>query len=66
MCAPGAGPARLLWGLACAGRGIPRPHMPVLHGGEKVGEVTSGTFSPTLRHGIGLALHDRSVTAALA
>jgi aminomethyltransferase len=26
-----------------------------------VGEVTSGTFSPTLRQGIGLALLDRSV-----
>jgi aminomethyltransferase len=51
-----AGPARLLWGLACTDRGIPRPHMAVLRGGEKVGEVTSGTFSPTLRHGIALAL----------
>ena len=26
-----------------------------------VGEVTSGTFSPTLRQGIGLALLDRGV-----
>jgi aminomethyltransferase len=51
-----AGPARLLWGLDSTGRGIPRPHMPVLRGEEKVGEVTSGTFSPTLRHGIALAL----------
>jgi len=53
-----AGPARLLWGLECTDRGIPRPHMAVLREGERVGEVTSGTFSPTLRRGIGLALLD--------
>jgi aminomethyltransferase len=33
--------------------------MTVLDGaGQPVGEVTSGTFSPTLRQGIGLALID--------
>jgi aminomethyltransferase len=33
--------------------------MPVLDGaGNRVGEVTSGTFSPTLRTGIALALID--------
>jgi len=54
-----AGPARLLWGLRATGRGIPRPGMAVLgRDGERVGEVTSGTFSPTLRTGIGLALLD--------
>jgi aminomethyltransferase len=54
-----AGPARLLWGLRASGRGIPRPGMPVLGAdGERIGEVTSGTFSPTLRTGIGLALLD--------
>jgi len=54
-----AGAARLLWGLESTARGIPRPHMAVLPAGdgtEPVGEVTSGTFSPTLRRGIGLAL----------
>jgi len=50
------GPARLLWGLEALDRGIPRPHLPVLAGDEVIGEVTSGTFSPTLRKGIGLAL----------
>ncbi|CAN5835967.1 glycine cleavage system aminomethyltransferase GcvT [soil metagenome] len=57
-----AGP--LLRGLKAAGRGIPRPGMPVARpdgGSEPVGAVTSGTFSPTLRTGIGLALLDRSV-----
>jgi aminomethyltransferase len=58
-----AGPARVLRGLLAEDRGIPRPHMAVLDasGPRTVGEVTSGTFSPTLRQGIGLALLDRSV-----
>jgi aminomethyltransferase len=50
------GPRRLLWGLESLDRGIPRSHMDVLQDGEVIGEVTSGTFSPTLRKGIGLAL----------
>jgi aminomethyltransferase len=54
-----AGPARLLWGLRADGHGIPRPGMSVLDAeGSRVGEVTSGTFSPTLRTGIALALLD--------
>ena len=60
--------SRLLRGLRVTGRGIPRPHCPVrlpddaggVSGGE-VGEVTSGTFSPTLKVGVALALLDRSV-----
>ncbi|MDP3713619.1 MAG: glycine cleavage system aminomethyltransferase GcvT [Mycobacteriales bacterium] len=51
-----AGPHRLLWGLESLDRGIPRAHMPVLRDGAPVGEVTSGTFSPTRKVGIGLAL----------
>jgi aminomethyltransferase len=51
------GPARLLRGLVATGRGIPRPGMRVLLAADvPVGEVTSGTFSPTLRKGVGLAL----------
>lgn len=57
-----AGAPRLLRGLKSAGRGIPRCHMEVVdETGEHLGEVTSGTFSPTLSLGIGLALIDRSV-----
>jgi len=60
-----AGPARLLWGLRAEGRGIPRPGMAVLDAaGERVGEVTSGTFSPTLRTGIALALIDAAAGVA--
>ncbi len=53
-----AGPRRMLWGLEAIDCGIPRPHMVVLRGDLPVGEVTSGTFSPTRRLGIGLALLD--------
>jgi aminomethyltransferase len=56
------GAHRLLWGLESLDRGIPRAHMTVQRDGALVGEVTSGTFSPTRRVGIGLALLDRSVS----
>jgi aminomethyltransferase len=56
-----SGPTRLMWGLEGLERGIPRPHMTVLHGDRTIGEVTSGTFSPTRKIGIALALLDRSV-----
>jgi aminomethyltransferase len=58
-----AGPRRILRGLEALDRGIPRPHMVVRSAaGQVVGEVTSGTFSPTRRVGIALALLDPSVT----
>ena len=48
---------RLLRGLVATGRGIPRPGMGVMLTADvPVGEVTSGTFSPTLKKGVGLAL----------
>jgi aminomethyltransferase len=52
-----AGPRRQLRGLRAVGRGIPRPGM-VVHDpdGREIGTVTSGTFSPTLKIGIALAL----------
>jgi aminomethyltransferase len=53
-----AGPRRLLWGLEALDRGIPRPQMTVNRDGAPIGEVTSGTFSPTRRIGIALALLD--------
>ena len=52
------GASRLLWGLVSTDRGIPRAHMTVSDADGAIGEVTSGTFSPTLRVGIGLALLD--------
>ncbi|MFI5933253.1 glycine cleavage system aminomethyltransferase GcvT [Actinoplanes sp. NPDC051494] len=53
-----AKPRRSLRGLELTGRGIPRGHMRVYAGGELVGETTSGTFSPTKKVGIALALLD--------
>ncbi len=58
-----AGPARVLRGLVATGRGIPRPGMRVLLVADvPVGQVTSGTFSPSLRKGVGLALIAAQVT----
>jgi aminomethyltransferase len=52
-----SGPQRLLRGLEAVDRGIPRPGMHVrTESGDDAGTVTSGTFSPTRRLGIGLAL----------
>lgn len=41
-------------------RGIPRHGFPVMSGGARVGTVTSGTLSPSLRVGIALASVDRA------
>lgn len=57
-----AGPHRRLRGLVAVERAIPRPGMPVLSAdGATVGQMTSGTFSPTLKQGIGLALLDPAI-----
>jgi aminomethyltransferase len=57
------GPDRLLRGLKAAGRGIPRPGMLVHDNqGDQVGFVTSGTYSPTLKTGIALALLKAELT----
>ena len=55
------GPKRLLTGLTAQDRLIPRKGMTVLHGERPVGQVTSGTFSPTLRRGIALAYVPRDL-----
>src|SRR5690606_731015 len=58
------GPGRLLRGLVATGRGIPRPGMSVsLLPDVPLCEISSGTFSPTLRKGIGLALVPTMVAA---
>ena len=50
-----AGPARKLVGFSMVDRGIPRGHYPLCTAdGTVVGEVTSGTQSPTLGRGIGM------------
>jgi aminomethyltransferase len=58
----GQGPTVTLRGLVASGRGIARPHMSVrLTRDLPIGEVTSGTFSPTLKKGIALALINSQV-----
>lgn len=54
------GPKRKAVGFVTTGRtGAPRTHSVVQVDGKVVGEVTSGTFSPTLQQNIGLALIDK-------
>lgn len=48
------GPKRKLIGFEIDGVGFPRPHYPILSGGQQVGQVTSGTVSPMLEKGIGM------------
>lgn len=54
-------PARKLIGLEVTGKGIPRQGFTVHHNGETVGKVTSGTFSPTLKKALAIAIVKRSV-----
>jgi len=50
------GTARRLVAFRMKGKGPPpRPHYPVWIGGERIGEATSGTLSPSLNQGIGMA-----------
>jgi len=56
------GPLRKLVGLELAGRRIARPHSTVLSDNRPVGEVTSGTLSPTLERSIAMAYVDAAHT----
>lgn len=58
----GEGLKRQIVGLELEGRRIARQHGKVFAGGAQVGEVTSGTMSPTLGKSIAMALIE---TAAL-
>ena len=56
-----SGPHRILRGLQSTDRGIPRAGMDVKNSeGQVVGIITSGTFSPSLKMGIALALVEPS------
>ncbi|KUP05955.1 glycine cleavage system protein T [Bacillus coahuilensis p1.1.43] len=54
---------RKIVGIEVTGRGIPRHGYAVYDGEKKIGEVTTGTQSPTLGKAIGLALLDTHYTA---
>jgi len=58
-----AGPKRKLVGLELEGKRIARQGTPLVKEGAAVGEVTSGTLSPTLGKSIALAYVDANLTA---
>ncbi len=55
------GPSRVLRGISVEGRQPPRGGNIVFFGGDDVGEVSSGNFSPILGHSIALAFLKPSV-----
>jgi aminomethyltransferase len=57
------GPKRKLVGLELEGKRIARQGTPLLSGTQIVGEVTSGTLSPTLGKSIAMAYVDAALTA---
>lgn len=58
------GPPRRIVGIEMIDRGIPRTGYAVYDaGGQPIGEVTTGTQSPTLKKNIGLVLIDRAYAA---
>ncbi|MCH2140482.1 MAG: glycine cleavage system aminomethyltransferase GcvT [Phycisphaerales bacterium] len=55
----GGGPSRILTGLKLQGRRAARQGMSVLQDGQRIGDITSGCFSPTLDASIAMAIIDR-------
>jgi glycine cleavage system T protein (aminomethyltransferase) len=54
-----AGPPEKLVAFRMREKGPPpRPHYAVFHNGQRIGETTSGTLSPSLNYGIGMAYID--------
>lgn len=59
-----AGLKKRLVGFELTERGIPRQHYPILDSnGAQIGEVTSGTMSPSLEKGIGMGYVQREYAA---
>jgi aminomethyltransferase len=54
-----SGLTQKLVGIRLMDRGVPRPHYRVFRKGEFLGELTSGTYSPSLNMGIGLCYLSR-------
>jgi aminomethyltransferase len=57
------GVARRLVGFDVTGRGIARQGHPVVQGGRRVGEVSSGTWSPTFERALGMAFVEGALSA---
>jgi aminomethyltransferase len=58
------GPDRRLRGLVLEGRGVIRPGYTIQIDGTEVGQVTSGSFAPTLEQSIGLGYIDAEFSDA--
>lgn len=58
-----SGAKRRLVAFQILDRAIPRPHQPLYLNGSSIGEVTSGSFSPTFSKGIGMAYIARESSA---
>ncbi len=58
------GVKRRLVGIRLSERGFPRPGYAIVHNGDDVGVVTSGTVSPTLGVGIAMGYVPAELTAA--
>lgn len=56
-----AGPEQRMRGFILNGRGVLRPGYPVFVGDRQVGELTSGSYAPTLEKSIGLGYVDIDV-----
>lgn len=56
------GAPRKLAGIEMIDKGIPRTHYPVYSGDQLIGEVTTGTQSPTFKKSLGLALLNKAFT----
>ena len=57
------GLTRKIVGIEMVDKAIPRPHYEVYHEDKKIGDVTTGTQSPTLGKNLGLALIEKEFTA---
>ncbi|MDW7657708.1 MAG: glycine cleavage T C-terminal barrel domain-containing protein, partial [Bacillota bacterium] len=55
------GLSRIRAGLEMIGRGIPRSHYEIRQDNRVVGQVTSGTYAPTLKKNLAMALLDTSL-----
>lgn len=56
-------PAKSRIGLKLDGKRVPREHYGVYKDNQAIGEISSGTFSPTLQHPIAMALVDAGSTS---
>jgi aminomethyltransferase len=59
-----ANPSKVRIGLEMEGKRVPREHYPIIQGDVQVGEVSSGTFSPTLQRPIAMGFVAPDVAAS--